>query len=91
MLTNTYGLKRMLPAFSTYVKRVFGGCQKLFWLFSKALLTVVKNYQNFTSLCVNLFCYACGILLIFYRKAPNYSRKTLLFMKRILRFESKET
>lgn len=91
MLTNTYGLKRMLPAFSTYVKRVFGGCQKLFWLFSKALVAVVKNYQNITSLCVNLFCCACGILLIFYRKAPNYSRKTLLFMKRILRFESKET
>lgn len=30
MLTNTYGLKRMLPAFSTYVKRVFDGYQKLF-------------------------------------------------------------
>lgn len=84
-------MKFMLPTFSTYAKRVFGGCQKLFWLFSKALVTVVKNYQNITSLCVNLFCYACGILLIFYRKAPNYSRKTLLFMKRILRFESKET
>lgn len=56
-------MKRMFPTFSTYVKRVFGGCQKLFWLFSKALLTVVKNYRNFTSLCVNLFCYACGILL----------------------------
>lgn len=90
MLTNTYGLKRMLPAFSTYVKRVFDGCQKLFWLFSKALVAVVKNHQNIT-LCVNLFCYACGILFFFYRKAPNYSRKTLLFMKRIRRFESKET
>ena len=39
-------MKRMLPTFSTYVKRVFDGCQKLFWLFSKALVTVVKNYQN---------------------------------------------
>ena len=55
------GWKRMLPTFSTFVKRVFDGCQKLFWLFSKALVTVVKNYQNFTSLCVNLFCNACGI------------------------------
>ena len=54
-------MKRMLPTFSTFVKRVFDGCQKLFWLFSKALLTVVKNYRNITSLCVNLFCYACGI------------------------------
>ena len=54
-------MKFMLQTFSTFVKRVFDGCQKLFWLFSKALLTVVKNYQNFTSLCVNLFCYACGI------------------------------
>lgn len=62
--------KRMLPTFSTYVIRVFDGCQKLFWLFSKALVTVVKNYQNFTSLCVNLFCYACGILFIFYGKSP---------------------
>lgn len=84
-------MKFMLPTFSTYAKRVFDSRQKLFWLFSKAFVTVVKNYQNITSLCVNLFCYACGILLIFYRKAPNYSRKTLLFMKRILRFESKET
>lgn len=42
-------MKRMLPTFSTYVKRVFDGCQKLFWLFSKALVTVVKNYRNFTS------------------------------------------
>ena len=63
-------MKFMLPTFSTYAKRVFDGCQKLFWLFSKALLTVVKNYQNFTSLCVNLFCNACAILFIFYRKAP---------------------
>ena len=55
-------MKLMLPTFSTYAKRVFDGCQKLFWLFSKALVTVVKNYQNITSLCVNLFCYACGIL-----------------------------
>lgn len=56
----------MLPTFSTYAKRVFDGCQKLFWLFSKGLLTVVKNYRNITSLCVNLFCYACGILLIYH-------------------------
>lgn len=55
-------MKLILLTFSTYVKRVFDGCQKLFWLFSKALLTVVKNYQNITSLCVNLFCFACGIL-----------------------------
>ena len=54
MLTNTYGQKRMLPAFSTYVKRVFDGCQKLFCLFSKALVTVVKNFRNFTFLCVNI-------------------------------------
>ena len=54
-------MKFMLPTFNTFVKRVFDGCQKLFWLFSKAFVTVVKNYQNFTSLCVNLFCYACGI------------------------------
>lgn len=84
-------MKLILLTFSTYAKRVFDGCQKLFWLFSKALVTVVKNILNFTSLCVNLFCYACGILLIFHRKALNYSRKTLLFMKRILRFESEET
>lgn len=57
------GWKRMLPTFSTFVRRVFDGCQKLFWLFSKALVTVVKNYQTITSLCMNLFCYACGILL----------------------------
>lgn len=56
-------MKRMLPTFSTFVKRVFDGCQKLFWLFSKALVTVVKNYRKVTSLCVNLFCNACGILL----------------------------
>lgn len=56
-------MKLILLTFSTYVKRVFDGCQKLFWLFSKALVTVVKNFQNITSLCVNLFCYACGILL----------------------------
>lgn len=55
-------MKFMLPTFSTYAKRVFDGCQKLFWLFSKALVTVVKNILNITSLCVNLFCYACGIL-----------------------------
>ena len=30
MLTNTYGQKRMLLTFSTYVKRAFDGCQKLF-------------------------------------------------------------
>ena len=52
MLTNTYGLKRMLPAFSTYVKRVFDSRQKLFWLFSKALVTVVKNILNITSFCI---------------------------------------
>ena len=63
-------MKFMLPTFSTYAKRVFDGCQKFFWLFSKALVTVVKNFQNITSLCVNLFCNACGILFIFYRKAP---------------------
>ena len=63
-------MKLMLPTFSTFVKRVFDGCQKLFWLFSKALVTVVKNIQNITSLCVNLFCYACCILFIFYWKAP---------------------
>lgn len=56
-------MKLMLPTFSTYAKRVFDDCQKLFWLFSKALVTVVKNILNVTSLCVNLFCYACGILL----------------------------
>ena len=55
-------MKLMLSTFSTYAKRVFDDCQKLFWLFSKALVTVVKSYQNFTSLCVNLFCNACGIL-----------------------------
>ena len=54
-------MKLILLTFSTYVKRVFDGCQKLFLLFSKALVTVVKNYQNITFLCVNLFCYACGI------------------------------
>ena len=63
-------MKRMIPTFNTFVKRVFDGCQKLFWLFSKALLTIVKNILNITSLCVNLFCNACGILFIFYRKAP---------------------
>lgn len=55
-------MKRMLQTYSTYAKRVFDDCQKLFWLFSKVLVTVVKNYQNITFLCVNLFCYACGIL-----------------------------
>ena len=63
-------MKRMLLTFSTYAKRVFDSRQKLFWLFSKALVTVVKNILNIISLCVNLFCYACGILFIFYRKAP---------------------
>lgn len=56
-------MKLMLPTFSTFVKRVFDSRQKLFRLFSKALVTVAKNYQNITSLCVNLFCNACGILL----------------------------
>ena len=39
----------IFPNFVTYVKRVFDCCQKLFWLFSKALVTVVKNFRNFTS------------------------------------------
>ena len=43
------GQKLMLPTFSAFVKRVFDGCQKLFWLFSKALVMVVKNYRNITS------------------------------------------
>ena len=30
LITNTYGMKRMLPTFNTFVKRVFDGCQKLF-------------------------------------------------------------
>lgn len=68
-IINTYGMKRIFPNFVTYVKRVFDNRQKLFWLFSKALVTIVKNFQNFVSLCVNIFSYACGILLIFYRKA----------------------
>ena len=36
-------------ALVTYVKKVFDGCRKLFCLFSKALVTVVKNFRNFTS------------------------------------------
>ena len=39
--------KYIFPNFVTYVKRVFDGCQKLFCLFSKALVTVVKNFRNF--------------------------------------------
>ena len=46
--------KYIFPNFVTYVKRVFDGCQKLFCLFSKALVTVAKNFRNFTSLCVNI-------------------------------------
>ena len=41
--------KYIFPNFVTYVKRVLDGCQKLFCLFSKALVTVVKNFRNFTS------------------------------------------
>ena len=41
--------KYIFPNFVTYVKRVFDGCQKLFCLFSKVLVTVVKNFRNFTS------------------------------------------
>ena len=41
--------KVSFPNFVTYVKRVLDGCQKLFCLFSKALVTVVKNFRNFTS------------------------------------------
>ena len=39
----------IFPNFVTYVKRVFDCRQKLFCLFSKALVTVVKNFRNFTS------------------------------------------
>jgi hypothetical protein len=39
----------IFPNFVTYVKRVFDCCQKLFCLFSKVLVTVVKNFRNFTS------------------------------------------
>ena len=46
--------KNIFPNFVTYVKRVFDGCQKLFCLFSEALVTVVKNFRNFTSLCMNI-------------------------------------
>lgn len=46
--------KYIFPNFVTYVKRVFDGCQKLFCLFSEALVTVVKNFRNFTSLCMNI-------------------------------------
>lgn len=41
--------KYIFPNFVTYVKRVFDGCQKLFCLFSKVLVTVVKNFRNLTS------------------------------------------
>lgn len=39
----------IFPNFVTYVKKVFDGCRKLFCLFSKVLVTVVKNFRNFTS------------------------------------------
>lgn len=42
-------IKYIFPNFVTYVKKVLDGCQKLFCLFSKALVTVVKNFRNFTS------------------------------------------
>ncbi len=42
-------IKYIFPNFVTYVKKVFDCCQKLFCLFSKALVTVVKNFRNFTS------------------------------------------
>ena len=54
-IINTYGMKTYLP--------------KLCYIREKGFVTIVKNFQNFVSLCVNIFCYACGILLIFYRKA----------------------
>ena len=44
----------IFPNFVTYVKIVFDSSQKLFCLFSKALVTVAKNFRNFTSLCVNI-------------------------------------
>ena len=44
----------IFPNFVTIVKRVFDCRQKLFCLFSKTLVTVVKNFRNFTSLCVNI-------------------------------------
>ena len=44
----------IFPNFVTIVKRVFDCRQKFFCLFSKALVTVVKNFRNFTSLCVNI-------------------------------------
>ena len=41
--------KYIFPNFVTYVKRVLDGCQKFFCLVSKVLVTVVKNFRNFTS------------------------------------------
>ncbi len=41
--------KYIFPNFVTYVKIVFDSSQKLFCLFSKALVTVAKNFRNFTS------------------------------------------
>ena len=65
------GWKRMLPTFSTFVKRVFDGCQKLFWLFSKALVTVVKNYQNITFLLSHFFLVIPLLVSLFFVTLPK--------------------
>lgn len=49
-----FHMQYIFPNFVTYVKIVFDSSQKLFCLFSKALVTVAKNFRNFTSLCVNI-------------------------------------
>ena len=46
----------IFPNFVTYVKKVFDGCRKLFCLFSKVLVTVVKNFRNFTLVIIQLKC-----------------------------------
>ena len=44
-----FHMQYIFPNFVTYVKIVFDSSQKLFCLFSKALVTVAKNFRNFTS------------------------------------------
>ena len=64
-------MELMLPTFSTFVKRVFDGCQKLFWLFSKALVTVVKNYQNITFLLSHFFLVIPLLVSLFFVTLPK--------------------
>ena len=64
----------------------------------KEFLTAVKNSFGYSQKLSELYFFMCESLLLrlwhianLLQVSPNYGRKTRLFMKRILRFESEET